>query len=177
MAFYLAGGPLDCRRYYAVRTKAAAELRAERELVNQGVEVFLPMAFVDSIVRGKTLQVKRPLLPRYLFTRLDLSEPWQFVLNTRGVSAMLGLSAARLEPLPVPEEQIQALRELDGVSFGTACPARVAEGVFIRILFGPYVEQTGPVVEDKGARVGVDLCFAGALRRFNLPRGCIALAS
>ena len=141
-----AGGP----RWYVVRSKPQAENMAAANLRHQGFEVYLPLALM---MDRKTKQpVGRPLFPRYLFVRLDLTvDQWRAIFSTKGVQCLFCSGGGH--PIAVGEACIANIRvrETDGIiNMVEVKPARVfVPGERVRIddgeLEGIFCEH----VDDK----------------------------
>jgi len=93
-------------RWYALYTCSRHEKRVAAQLVQNRFECFLPV--YQSLRRWKDRRVKVdfPLFPGYLFVNI----PWHDrirVLQVHGVVRLVGMG----RPEPIPDEQIQALRD------------------------------------------------------------------
>ncbi len=60
------------KRWYALRTKVQQEVWAENNLLERGLEVYLPRYLKRRRHARKTDYVQAPLFPRYLFARADV---------------------------------------------------------------------------------------------------------
>ncbi len=67
------GTHTDSCLWYVIRTKRGNEHRVEANLLNQGIEVFLPLIEAYRDCQGGMVRVIKPLFPCYLFARLDLN--------------------------------------------------------------------------------------------------------
>lgn len=79
--------------WIVVVSKLGQEVRAKRELLQQGFEVYLPMKLSQN---KKRELISSPFFRRYLFARVpaDVSE-WREIFSTYGVAGVLGFSAGR----------------------------------------------------------------------------------
>ena len=92
-----------------VYSKPREEQRAEKNLLRQGYEVFLPLCR-----KARSLEMA-PLFPRYLFVWIAEGKQWSPVGNTPGVSKILKNSAHRLATVPEKViREIQARMDKDG---------------------------------------------------------------
>ncbi len=95
-------------QWFVVQTKPGGEQRVERNLSNQGIEVFLPMYASFQPSMGRLVQSIKPLFPNYLFARLDLDLHYHKVRWTRGVNKILGNG---IQPLPVSYKVVEAIKD------------------------------------------------------------------
>ena len=96
--------------WLVIHTKSSEEVRAEKNLKNQGFETYLPM-YKKEVVRGKSIKnIMTPLFPRYLFLKYNqslLSSDIGLIRSTLGVSQLLKIHE---KPLEIKNEIISALR-------------------------------------------------------------------
>ena len=72
-----------------IYTKAKQELRAKRNLDNQGFEVFLPIISIEELADKSRKEKLEVMFPRYIFTRLNEAEDWSSIRSTKGVSNII----------------------------------------------------------------------------------------
>ncbi|MDP3016772.1 MAG: transcription termination/antitermination NusG family protein, partial [Deltaproteobacteria bacterium] len=58
--------------WFVIQTKPGDEHRVETHLLNQKIEIFLPLLEIHQYSSGKMIQKIKPLFPSYIFARLDL---------------------------------------------------------------------------------------------------------
>lgn len=76
--------------WYVVQTRHLCEVRAARELANQGFEVFLPRYLRKRRHARKVSLVAAPLFPGYLFISLDPErQRWRSINGTYGVARVI----------------------------------------------------------------------------------------
>ena len=86
--------------WYAVQTKAGQESTAERHLLNQAFDTFLPLLKSFRRRRGRWQTVIEPLFPGYLFVELDVEhQNTAPIRSTRGVIGLVRQGHC-LRPLP-----------------------------------------------------------------------------
>src|SRR5690242_20254042 len=151
--------PQGCR-WYAVHTLPHGEFRAEIQLHNQRVRVFLPRRRKTVRHARRLINTAAPFFPRYLFVELDLNQHrWRSINSTLGVASLVMQGE---KPQPVPRGIIEAM--LDCVdSNGDLCLApKLAPGSSVRISAGPFAERLGVLdrLDDSG-RVRVLLEIMG----------------
>ncbi len=130
------------RQWYVVHCRVNSEQRAETNLERQNYEVWLPMYHKTRRHARRVESVLRPLFPRYLFVRLDLSsQTWRPILSTYGVHTMVSGADG---PLAIGGDIIEALRaraNADGV-FEIARRA-IKPGDQVRVQGGPMADLEG----------------------------------
>ncbi len=94
-------------QWFVVQTKPANEGRAEKNLLNQGFETFLPMVETFRYRNGQMVRSVKPLFPGYLFSRFNLELHYYQVKWTRGVSKILGNG---IQPLPVSDYVVETIK-------------------------------------------------------------------
>ena len=131
------------RRWYVVHTQPNGEGRADLNLRRQGFTTYLPRYARRRRHARRQETVKRPLFPRYLFVGLDLArDRWRAVHSTFGVNRLV---LAGEEPLPVPDDVIDAIRarEDDDGLVALGLPAGVGPGSRGRLVDGIFAEAKG----------------------------------
>jgi len=101
---------IDEGNWFAVHTRARHEKAVQERLQEQGIATFLPLVTEVRRWSDRRKSVQLPLFNCYLFARVNPNnEHRQRVCRTLGVFGIVG---ARGAGLPVPEEQIEAVRIL-----------------------------------------------------------------
>jgi transcription antitermination factor NusG len=100
----------DSAHWYAVHTRARHEMRVADRLQEQGITTFLPLVKETHRWSDRKKTVEVPLFGCYVFVRIvpGAKERLQ-VCCTSGVLQMVG---TRGEGMPIPDEQIEAVRLL-----------------------------------------------------------------
>ena len=95
--------------WYAVQTRARNEKVIAERLQEQGLTTFLPLVTEIRTWSDRKKKVELPLFSCYVFVKLVFgnSEARMRVYRTNGV---FGIVSMRGEAIPIPEEQIEALR-------------------------------------------------------------------
>ena len=130
------------QHWYVVHCRANSERRAETNLLRQKYEVWLPMYHKTRRHARRVETVLRPLFPRYLFVRLDLSsEPWRPILSTFGVHTIVSGADG---PLPIGDDVVAALqaRAGEGGVFDIARSV-IKFGDQVRVQGGPMADLEG----------------------------------
>lgn len=99
--------------WYAVHTKSRHEDKVWQGLTQKSYDTFLPKIEVWSQRKDRRKKIHVPMFPGYLFVALDATdnETRLNILKTVGVVKILGKPRGA-EPLPVPDEKIEAIRRL-----------------------------------------------------------------
>jgi transcriptional antiterminator RfaH len=96
------------KQWYAVRTQAAAEAKADANLRHQGFETFLPRFRKLRRHARRVDSVLAPVFPRYLFVNFDIdAQAWRCINGTFGVVSLVSFG---LLPSVVPPRIIEAVR-------------------------------------------------------------------
>src|SRR5437667_12202695 len=97
-------------RWYAVQTRSRHERIVTAQLREHGVSTFLPMITRIQRWSDRRKLVEFPLFSGYVFVHAAVSpQIRRIVLFSRGVA---GFVAMQGEPLPIPDEQIDNVKEL-----------------------------------------------------------------
>lgn len=159
----------DPHRWYAVYTKPLMERHAASELRYRGFECYLPFRAPEGKEKLKPKQL--PAFPRYLFVRLDVTNPrYVAVFSTPGVSDVVRKGGGDLAELP--EGIVEALmrREINGLHYRVPPRGKrecgFVKGDIVRITAGPLSGNTGifeEALDRPSAYVNV-LAFGGVIR-------------
>ena len=95
-------------KWFLIYTKAKEEMRAKRNLENQGFQVFLPIIVYEEINKPKSTSLEI-MFPRYLFTKFNPEKDnWTQIKSSRGVSHLVLFGHKLAE---VPDEVIIFLKQ------------------------------------------------------------------
>ena len=129
--------------WYVVQTHINAELKAERNLLRQGFEIYLPRYLKRRSHARKIEKVPSPLFPRYLFVQIDMAtQRWRSIQSTFGVSHLVLQGA---DPARVTPDVVNALkaREDEGGYVRLDQRPKFALGEKVRVLAGVFAENFG----------------------------------
>ena len=136
--------------WYAVQTRSRHERVVAAQLQEQGVSTFLPMITHIRRWSDRRKLVEFPLFSGYIFVHATVSpQIRRIVLFTRGVA---GFIAMRGEPLPIPDEQIDTVRNLLAKNVYCAAHPFLKVGQRIRIRGGSLDGLEGILVAHNGDR-------------------------
>jgi transcription antitermination factor NusG len=132
-------------RWFAVWTRSRHERAVFEQLTERGVEGFLPTVTRWSRWKDRRKQIAWPLFPGYCFVRIDPANRLA-VLKCAGVVSLVGFNG---EPVPVPDEEIEAVRTLvESTLPYDPCPLLKA-GMRVEVVHGPLKGVVGRL-ERKG---------------------------
>lgn len=136
------------RLWYTVYSKPQKEGLAHCQLIQKGLEVFLPKLLLPSN-RSKRPRVV-PLFPNYLFARFDVhSEEYGYVAWSPGVKRIVSFNGS---PSPIENNIVEFLmNQTTGAGF---IPARsnLRVGQEVRIDGGPFDSLVGLIAEPPTAK-------------------------
>lgn len=134
---------MDARSWYLVQTKPSGHALAQRNLLRQGFEVFLPLQRVTKRKSTRFLDDLRPLFPGYLFVAVAaVSAPWRKINGTFGVSKLVRFGE---KPSAVPNELIAALQARCDDGGVMLPPAVLSVGDEVQVLTGPFAHFAATV--------------------------------
>ncbi len=158
------------REWYAVYTRSRHEKAVCRSLQRKVIEVFLPLHEVLSHWKDRRKWVQKPLFPGYLFVQMLAPEFWT-VTNTRGVVHIVGDGQ---DPIPVPEEQVEAVRRLVEADVKLDPWRHMRKGTLVRMKTGPLIGLEGFIVERRGTcRLVVCIGLLGRSVATEIDAGCV----
>jgi len=132
-------GARDLRRWYAVWTRSRHERAVHEQLVERGIEAFLPTITRWSRWKDRKKQVAWPLFPGYCFARFD-PQARLGILKCTGVVSIVGFNG---EPTPVPDEEIAGVRTLVETTLPyDPCPL-IKTGMRVEVVHGPLKGVVG----------------------------------
>ena len=133
--------------WYAVHTRSRHEAKVCTGLGQKSIETFLPLIETWSRRTDRRKRISVPMFPGYLFVELPAVDNVVRleILKTPGVVKILGKPRGA-EPIPVPDEKINAIRRLieSKVEIQHYQYPKVGEGA--RITDGPFKGIEGVVI-------------------------------
>ena len=131
--------------WYALYTKSRNEKKVYDQLLNQGVEAFLPLETKMKQWSDRKKKVEEPMIRSYVFVKASEKEYYD-ILNTPGAVRYITFEG---KAAPIPEWQIDAMRkmiEYKQEHYFTGETFR--KGDSIEITDGPLRGYNGEVVRD-----------------------------
>jgi len=135
--------------------KAAAALLDKLEIPN-----FLPLQSVIRQWSDRKQTVQLPLFAGYLFVRIDpLHENRLRILKTPGIVGLIGNHTG---PLPIPDEQIDAVRSVVTRRIDCAVLPLLQEGDPVRVVRGPLAGIEGKLIRTNAtSRLAISIALIG----------------
>lgn len=126
------------KKWYLLTAKPQNDAYAEAQLVNQGYQVYRPLAKRIRKRRQKLIEVIESLFPRYLFIQLDtVNDNWAPIRSTLGIAGFVKFGN---NPAVVPESIIETLMlNEDELSQKAISLDRFKQGDKVIIESGPYI--------------------------------------
>ncbi|HEV2386520.1 MAG TPA: UpxY family transcription antiterminator [Candidatus Acidoferrales bacterium] len=133
-------------RWYAAYTCANHEKQVAAQLLERGVEHFLPLYKTMHRWKDRRIRLQLPLFPGYVFVRLALRDRLK-VLQVPSVVRFVGFGGL---PTALPEDEIETLRA--GLSCGLRAQPHpyLAFGRRVPITNGPLAGMEGILQRRKG---------------------------
>jgi transcription antitermination factor NusG len=131
--------------WYAAYTCANHEKRVAAELGMREVEHFLPQYSSVRRWKDRRVQLELPLFPGYLFVRLALRDRLR-VVQIPSVVRLVGFNGS---PTPMPEEDMNRIREFLGQGFRPEPHPYLRVGKRARVVRGPLTGMEGIIVRRK----------------------------
>ena len=130
--------------WYAVRVQSKFETVANTVLSGKGYETFLPRYTARRRWSDRVKEVELPLFPGYLFCRFDLGAYAPPILTTPGV---IGIVSAGRTPLPVADEEIDAVQAVIRSGLPTQPWPFLTAGSLVLIEHGPLAGLEGVALD------------------------------
>ena len=128
-----AGRTLAQPRWYAAYTCPRHEKSVAEQLTEREVEFYLPLYETVSRWKDRRVRLSLPLFPGYVFVRIPLCER----LRVLGVPSVVRLVGFNGRPAPLPEEEIEKLRNGLCASLRAEPHPYLTVGRRVRIICGP----------------------------------------
>jgi transcription antitermination factor NusG len=143
--------------WYAIYTNPRAEKRAYAQLLEKGIETYLPLIRTLRQWSDRKKWVEEPLFRSYLFVHVSEKE-YLDVLNTQGVVRYITFEG---RAVPVPQKQIDAIKFFLHEKAPDILPdtSNLVPGQEVEVVRGPLNGLKGELVEVKGqqkVRVQID---------------------
>jgi transcription antitermination factor NusG len=134
--------------WYAIQTRSRHEKIVRDQLAAKSITQLLPLWRKRSIWKDRVKYVEVPLFSSYLFGYFALQEKVA-VLETIGVARIVGVNGTAV---PVPEEQIAAVRTMVEHRLSYDPHPYLVEGMRVRITRGVLMGAEGILIAKRGRR-------------------------
>jgi transcriptional antiterminator RfaH len=138
---------METPSWIAAHVKSRSEFSVSSILRDRGYETFLPTYHSERRWSDRKVVHELPLVPGYVFIRVELGEVRLPMVTTPGVIRIVGFNsqAARIE-----SHEIEQLRLLASGSLKIEPLAYLKPGDLVRIKAGPLTGTWGTVVQNRG---------------------------
>ncbi|MCK5170562.1 MAG: UpxY family transcription antiterminator [Bacteroidales bacterium] len=96
------------KKWFALYTKSRSEKKVNQELINKGIDCYLPLERRLKLWSDRKKWVEEPFIRSYIFVNIEECN-LQKALNTQGVVTVIRFSG---KPAPVREEQIKIIQSV-----------------------------------------------------------------
>ena len=131
--------------WYAIQTRSRHEKVVRDQLAAKSITHLLPLWRKRSIWKDRVKLVEVPLFNGYLFGYFALRDKIA-VLETIGVARLVGINGT---PVPIPDEQIVAVRTMMEHRLPCSPHPYLVEGMRVRIKSGLLAGTEGILIEKK----------------------------
>jgi len=143
------------RRWYIVQTYSGFENSVEQDLkkrietMGQQDYIFQVLVpeeqYVEEKKDGSKVLKTRKLFPSYIFVEMIVNEKsWFIVRNTPKVTGFLGSSGKGAKPVPIPQEEMDAILKQAGLKEKPSYQFEI--GQILDVVSGPFAGKTIEVV-------------------------------
>jgi len=133
-------------RWYAVHSRSRHEKRIHQFLQTNSIDSFLPLYEAVHRWKDRRALVTLPLFPGYLFVHIASEERLK-VLTAPGVVRLL---SAHGRPIPVPDSEIDALRNCAARNARMEPHPYLTVGRRVLVKSGPFTDMEGILIRKKG---------------------------
>ncbi len=132
--------------WYALYTRPRHEKKVYDQLMEKGVEAFLPLIETVRQWKDRRKKVQMPLFSSYVFVRIELKDRLR-ALQTHGVVRMVSFGGV---PAAIPDWQIEQLRRVIRHPDTLQLETYLNEGDWVEIVDGPFRGIRGILRELRG---------------------------
>ncbi len=129
-------------RWYALRTRSRHEKLVRDRLASQGIEEFLPTITKLSQWKDRRKEIIVPLFSGYCFARFA----WRDRLAVQKTSGVVEIVGGGDRPEPIPDEEIEAIRQLMTSTLRYDHSPYLREGMLVEVAKGPLKGVRGLLV-------------------------------
>lgn len=160
------------KKWYIVNVQTSCEQIAktaiEKRIKSQNMdeefgEILVPTENVVQLIKGKKQNRSKKFFPGYIFVQMHLTdETWHLVRNSSKVTGFVG-GANKMKPLPVPEEQVKRVAQMEAGAVDTKPKANFSVGESVTVIDGPFNNFSGTVEEinEEKGKVKVSVSIFG----------------
>lgn len=153
------GGDMDKLRWYAIRTRSRTEKVVREQVMQRGLETFLPMMTRVSQWKDRRKRIQWPLFAGYCFARFSQNQRL-LILQTPGVVQIIGSAVGR--PEPIPDAEITALQRVTTSHYVYDAYPHLEQGMAIEVIRGPLIGLQGNLLQKpEGCRLVIRVNLIG----------------
>ena len=138
--------PSSSRHWFAIQTRSRHEKVVRDRLAHNGYEHLLPIIKRLSQWTDRKRLIEVPLFAGYCFAKFSFQERYE-VLREPGVVKLVG---ATTSPEPIPEEEIEAIKNLSNSSVPYDAHPYLIEGMPVEVIRGPLTGVRGELIRKSG---------------------------
>jgi len=151
-------------RWYALTTRHHHEKKVNDRLQRKGITCYLPLCSTYHGWSDRKKKVFEPLFSCYLFVNMALKERFT-ILQTEGVIRLVSFNQI---PVPIPEKQINSIRQLLGETISIEKVDHWVVGQEVEVIGGPLKGVQGVLqkIKDQSTKLVIvieALCQAVAV--------------
>jgi transcriptional antiterminator NusG len=158
---------MNTPRWYAIRTRSRGEKVVREQVMQRGIESFLPLRTRVSQWKDRRKRIDWPLFPGYCFARFT-GEQKLLVLQSPGVVEIIGSALGR--PEPIPDSEIMGLQILISTGQPYDAHPHLEQGMTVEVIRGPLIGIQGRLLKKtEGCRllITINLIGQGAVVHIN----------
>jgi transcription antitermination factor NusG len=125
--------------WYAVYTHARHEKKVAQQLLERGIEHFLPVYRSTRLWKDRRKELNLVLFPGYVFTRIDMGEKLR-VLQLPGVVHFVSFNG---QPMALAGDDLEALRNALHQGLRAEHHPYLTEGRRVKVVRGPLAGARG----------------------------------
>ena len=158
----------NVRKWFMIHTYSGYEKKVKTDLEQKVgtlqlrdvvTNILVPEEETTEIVRGKPKKIYRKLFPAYVMLEMEATreenengisykvdpDVWYIIRNTNGVTGFVGVGS---DPIPMEDDEVKNIFNIIGMDTSKeTIKLDFAEGDFVKILKGSFIDQEGQVAE------------------------------
>ena len=164
------------KEWFILQFKQNAYHQANKNLIQQGFETFLPLCDATSRNASRFTNVSRPLFSGYMFITFDRTESkWHKINNTYGVSRLLTFNSALK---PIPATFINNLMEKYDSSGKLLPVKKLKKGDQVKVSKGPFASFVATIEKyEDDQRVWILMDLMGRKSKIQTATDCLQLSN
>ena len=146
------------RSWYVLYTKPRWERKITSQLSDIGIESYCPLNLVERNWSDRKKLVQEPLFRCYVFVRVNAEN----IIKPLEINGVFHYVCGMKKPVPVRDKEIEVIRRFL-FEYGSVKLEKISVGVndAIEILYGPFMEKTGQIMQVNDNYVKVAISSLG----------------